>query len=808
MHKQGDNQTTMSNGEFKLTLLSANGSRIKDHRQALRVVGIDLGTTNSTLSEILITPDATGLPDPVPIEIQQVTELGEFSGVQVPSIVALHNGVEYIGEGAKMLRPQSGRHGLVQNRDMFWDCKNDIGTSRTYHKAREGYRSSGDIAARLLRFMYSAAQDANEQPIESTVVTIPASFQSAQRQDTVMAAKTAGLNMLDGGCLLDEPTAAFIAYIVSGQKQVDLQSNRNLLVFDFGGGTCDVALFKLFPEQSSKNVDIAPLSVSRYCRLGGGDIDRTIIVEVLLPQLIEQNDVNAKDLDYEDKQSHIIPALLGAAEILKIGLCQQILHKRGFQVDSSTAQPLEQMQPGTYQCKLRSGKELLLTSPRLNEQQLNQVLEPFLDEDILYPQENEYVTTCSMFAPIKDALDRSDLNAQDIDYCLLAGGSSLIPQVADSLGEYFSSGEILQFGKAEDMLTAVSKGAALHALSIALNGKGIFRTVNSRSIFLRTEKEPKLLLEKGTDLPSADLENHDLAVPRSSLLEPVMLRVELCDSDDRTLFAERWDIDPPINQGDLLKLQYKMDVNQVFHLELSLADSPHDKFTKLVENPLTHVVNVNARREQVLQLEEQMRTGNFSAAKKLDVTRKIADYEVELGRYERALSLLLKIERISSDTGLLIRIAQICERMKDYESEEKYCQQAASRDRSSGSPFFHLALSRYRQAKRDQAMAFIDRAIDIDPLPPYRVLKAEIAYKEGDTDMCNTQLELAKETFDPVPVLGDWSLHWCWIGAKLAEDRNKEHECEKEWKKRQTSRHDPEPAGDLPISSSGQPVAT
>ena len=121
-----------------------------------------------------------------------------------------------------------------------------------------------------------------------------------------------------GGDLLDEPVAAFIDYLVSHQASIDKPSK--LVVFDFGGGTCDIAVFKVDPEPMT----IAALSVSRYHRLGGSDIDAAIVHQILIPQLIERNGVQLNDVTFSDRKLRLEPALLGIAETLKTQICEEI----------------------------------------------------------------------------------------------------------------------------------------------------------------------------------------------------------------------------------------------------------------------------------------------------------------------------------------------------------------------------------------------------------------------------------------------------------------------------------------------------
>ena len=95
----------------------------------------------------------------------------------------------------------------------------------------------------MIEFLIDAA---GEPKPNAVVVTVPASFQVAQRKATIKAASQAGLR-LDNGDLFDEPVAAYVDYFafpLNDRSEIEFGSGR-LLVFDYGGGTCDMALFKL-----------------------------------------------------------------------------------------------------------------------------------------------------------------------------------------------------------------------------------------------------------------------------------------------------------------------------------------------------------------------------------------------------------------------------------------------------------------------------------------------------------------------------------------------------------------------------------
>ena len=781
---------------------------VADRRR--RVIGIDLGTTNSSVSEIVVEADATSLPEVRMLEVKQPTIQGDYFDTLVPSMVAVVDGAPVVGEGAKLLRPQLQRRGLEERKSLFWDCKNEIGTRRTYHRAPEGYRTPREIATHVLRYLVKAAQDENEQPVDAVVVTTPASFQAAQRKDTLTAARLAGLEVSDHGGLLDEPTAAYIAYMVKEGQRVAAGFDRpvNLLVFDFGGGTCDVALFRLLPPQPGESATIAPLSVSRYCRLGGGDIDRAIVVEALLPQLMDENGLDPGSLDFDDKDRFVIPSLLGLAESLKVGLCKEIVRRQRLGRD---LEGLVRTSPGSYPCTLRSGRELLLTSPVLSAERFDGILTAFLDEDILVPHESEYYTACSIFAPLQDGLARVNLHRNDVDLCLAVGGSSLIPHVAKAVERYFPNADLLRYENAEDMQTAVARGAALQALSLDLYGRGIFRAVTGDAIRIRTGRGALTLVEQGVELPfpaNGWSENRELEVPRTSVDESVPLRVELCDSTDRTLFAAQWELEPMVSKGDALLLRHRMDENQVFHVEMSLADeSERPGFEQEIENPLTNVVNANAKRDRVLELEERMRTGGLSSDAKRSTVVEIADLEVELGRYERALLLLREAGGREPDLWLLNSMAIVCGRMGDDGREEKYYLQAARTDASSFAPLFNLALAKRRRGDDDAALKYVEKALAVSRRPPTFVLLALLEEKRGDLAARDRALEAAFECFEPLPLLDEWELGWYMTGAKLARDQDRIEECEAEQQRRSRTKAGGSETGLLPEVTRGTSLA-
>ncbi len=802
-----------------LTLIMPRDARIRLPVEPVRVVGMDLGTTNSEIAEIVAVPGSMELPEVRCLEVEQETLQGPFIHAVVPSVLALHEGRLLVGEGAKGLRARPAEYGLEQNRNLFWECKNDIGVRRTYHKAPAGFRSASEVGGHLLKFLMDAAMSESDTPVAATVVTIPAAFQAAQRRDTFEASRLAGIELAEGA-LLDEPIAAFVAYLVAHGKEVFTASSpQRLLVFDFGGGTCDVALFRLLPPDApGAPVGAAPLAVSRYHRLGGGDIDRAIVLEVLLPQLIKQNDLDPHRLDYDDKARSVIPSLLGAAEALKTNLCREITRLQQLGRYQERRSVLVQRTPNVYPCSLRDGTTLKLQSPTLSADQFERVLQPFLDRDMLHPRDTEYQSLCSIFAPLRDVLERARMEPGEVDDCLLVGGSSLIPQVVAAVEHFFPNAQVLHFDDRESTQTAVAQGAAWHAMALALCGRGMVGPVSSDSIDIETRDGRVPLIKEGAELPfpanGAWAENTGLKVPVTGLTEAVTLRVELRGGNGKLLMRRLWTIRPIVEKGDGLRLRYRMDANQVLHLDLALADDPErGGFEASIENPLTSVVNPNARRDEILELEERLRTESLTEVQKRRTVDRVARLEAELGNREKALHLLAAVNRDAPAAERLNRMAMICGEMADHEREEKLYREAARLSPGWDGPLFNLALAQERRGKFTEAMHTLEETTD--PRPPYLVLKARLSQKlKQPVTTRDALLDQAFARFGPPSTLDKWMLAWYLHGAELQGDEGRTKEAEEAWEALIAAGEDPKKpeealGGELPEGAAGgRPVET
>jgi hypothetical protein len=731
------------------------------------------------------------------IEVAQPTQEGVYMAPLLPSVVAVLGATTYVGEGAKRLRSDAALHGLRPYQTLFFDCKNEMGVRKTYPRAPKGLQSAAQVGGRVLRTLYDAARTGDDSRYDRVVITVPASFQVAQRTDTIKAASLAGLE-LTGGDLLDEPLAAFLDYLATHPDEIGSVkgSARNLVVFDFGGGTCDVAVFRLAASEGGAPMGIESLAVSRYHRLGGGDIDAAIVHEVLIPELRRQNDIGPHDLSYEDKKRLLEPSLLGTAESLKIALCSEVRRLRAFGKGAeSAADDVATTQPVTKTIPWK-GRDLRLERPSLTQAQFRALLAPFLDRSALFARETDYRMTCSIFAPLEDALDRAGVPATGVDLCLMVGGSSLLPQVVDAVDSFFPNARILAYDDADDSKTCVSRGAAYHALSLALTGAGLVVPTAGDSLCIRHVDGHSVLVQRGTPLPHPPdgtyAEHVGFAFPEASNAGVVPLRVEITAGDGRLLHAACVDLPGPVARADKLRVECRMDANHVLHLRVRKeGDPPGCAQTTVVENPFTNVVNPGSTRERIEETEERLRTQEIPKEEAAGAMRELSSLYVESGHWEKAAEYLSRSMRLRgvADEELLGRLAALYERIGDVDRADQYFAQALQAGSWTGTRF-NYALVLRRRGDDARGWAVLAPVLGPGAEPPYLVLGAMLQEKLGDASESRRLLSDALRKFDPIGGLSDWALGWYVTGASMTKDARTAEEGREEQRRRAHRRKD------------------
>lgn len=717
-------------------------SKLAESGCTVSAVGIDLGTTKSCAAVAEFDPD-TG---EITCECVTYPEPGvPGSPVAVPSVVAVKDRETFVGHSARRL---VGKKGFIPQRDFFRETKNEIGLRYTYWKAPKDFDSATKIATFILRRLLSGIRGDIEPPL---VVTVPASFHGAQRTATLEAAQVA---LGDGAaCLLDEPYAAFLDVLfrkLDAAKNV-LRDGANILVFDFGGGTCDVAIFTLAPFMGTLEPRLR--ATSRYHRIGGGDIDRAIVHDHLIPQLLERYSLGRTAFSWKEKRQILEPQLLPLAERLKIALCKRITELREAGKPDSDA---EAIAAGEYEVSVED-KSYWLESPALRRADLAKVMTAFLDPEPPPESGDEYVQRGSIFSPIRHALFQARLEANEIDGVLLAGSSSLIPLVHDALDEHFENAIVFSCGSGEELQGAIARGAALQALSIAATGMPLIAPVACSVLGISTNQGFKELVAAGTHLPARSQAPIRLLAPADSPARPVEIAVLI--GDGKYVSGQSiWSLPAPVRKGEALDLSWHIDENQC--LELSLERPGHadtEPFHHRFIAPIAHIDHGQVARCRMLEREQAIRDDRVPKADLGEAFTAIANDASTLGENEKALHFVsLAIMEKGATQHLMNLRGLYRENAGDKEGAEQSFRAAGAWDPA----LFNMALMLTKADRHGEALDAIEKCVDLNPSRAHTILKAQILDKLGRTHEARLLYEDSLAGVIEPPACEDWQLYW------------------------------------------------
>ena len=373
-----------------------------------KVIGIDLGTTNSCLAIM---------------DGSQPRVIENAEGARTtPSIVGFSDSEKLVGQPAKrqaVTNPTNTVFGVkrlvgrrVDDSNLEKDKKNlpfavvDGGNGDAWVEAQGEKYSPSQISAFILQKMKETAEGYLGEDVSQAVITVPAYFNDAQRQATKDAGKIAGLEVLR---IINEPTAAALAY------GLDKNESKTIAVYDLGGGTFDVTVLEIDDglfEVKSTNGDTF---------LGGEDFDMRI-VNYLSDEFKKENGVDLT----KDKMA--LQRLKEAAEKAKIELSsasQTEINQPFISMDSKTGQPLHMV--------------IKLTRAKLES----------LVSDLIK----------ASIKPCQAALKDAGLSTSDIDEIVLVGGMTRMPKVMDEVTKFF--GKEPHKGVNPDEVVAM--GAAIQA---------------------------------------------------------------------------------------------------------------------------------------------------------------------------------------------------------------------------------------------------------------------------------------------------------------------------------------------------------
>ncbi|XP_058741084.1 heat shock cognate 70 kDa protein 2-like [Vicia villosa] len=386
-------------------------------------VGIDLGTTYSCV--------AVWLDEHNRVEIIH----NEQGNKTTPSFVAFTDDQRLIGDAAKNQTASNAENtvfdakrligrkfsdSVVKKDMMLWPFKvigdvNDKPVIVVKYKGQEKHVCAEEISSMILTKMRETAEKFLEFPVKNVVVTVPAYFCDAQRKATIDAGAIAGLNVIR---IINEPTAAALAYGLD--KRTNYVGERNIFVFDFGGGTFDVSILTI------KDKVFQVKATGGNTHLGGEDIDNRM-VNYFVDEFKRKNKLDIT------RNSRSLRRLRTACEKAKRILSFSVVTT--IEIDS-----------------LFQGIDFFSLITRAKFEEINM--------DIF----NECMET------VKSCLTDAKMNKSTVNDVVLVGGSSRIPKVQQLLQEFFNGKELCVSINPDE---AVAYGAAVQAALMSEGFKNV-----------------------------------------------------------------------------------------------------------------------------------------------------------------------------------------------------------------------------------------------------------------------------------------------------------------------------------------------